>query len=132
MNQEKEIRPTANGTDQVLAGGSNTSIVTAQTRNTSEPASLVGSTVEKALDATLWRLKSGDIRLEELTPALMGFYTLGHADGIALMARELQQCAADRDRYYSAAFNPREPITIGKSYADLERVRAEIYSGGAE
>ena len=92
----------------------------------------VGATVEKALDSALWRLKSGEIRLEDLTPALMGFYSIGHTDGMAVMAHELQQCAADRDRYWRAAFDPRQPITIGPSRVEIESTRQAIYNGGAE
>ncbi|TFB46510.1 hypothetical protein [Cryobacterium tagatosivorans] len=92
----------------------------------------VGATVEKALDSALWRLKSGEIRLEDLTPALMGFYSIGHTDGMAVMAHELQQCAADRDRFYNAAFNPRQPIIIGPSHVELDATRRAIYNGGAE
>jgi hypothetical protein len=81
------------------------------------------------MDATLWRLISGEIGLRDLTPALAGFYTLGFDAGRASLTTELDQACSDRDRYYNAAFNPRQPIKIGPSFAELERRRAENYGG---
>ncbi|MEB0265899.1 hypothetical protein [Cryobacterium sp. 10I5] len=129
MSAEKS-RPTANGAAQELTNATTASLKPEHS-NPAKPAALIGATVEKALDATLWRLKSGELRLEQLTPALAAFYTIGHSDGMAQMLYRLQQVEADRDRYYRAAFNPRTPITIAPSYAEREIIRAEIYSGGA-
>jgi hypothetical protein len=103
---------------------------------TADARPLIGHTVEKALDAALWRLRTGEIGLEDLTPGLAGFCTLSHDDGfkagVESVAIELRQALSDRDRYYQAAFSPRAPIKVGPSYADLEANRRSTYSGGAK
>ena len=137
MSPTREIRPPAKGTDRVLAGSSNTSRIPATPDARLVP--LIGHTVEKALDAALSRLQSDEISLDDLTPALVKWYLTGHGAGLASTLPELtrvelerDQAVADRDRYYAAAFNPRAPIKIGPSYAELEITRHEIYSGGAK
>ena len=88
---------------------------------------LIGCTVEKPLEAALWRLRLGEIGLEELTPALAGFCTLFHADGfkagVESVQPALKQATADADRYWRAAFAPALPIRVGPSYAELEKRR---------
>ncbi|TFC26996.1 hypothetical protein E3O55_13025 [Cryobacterium sp. MDB1-18-2] len=130
MTKERESRHTVNVAAQDLTLTATTTSLKPGQSNPAKPATLIGATVEKALDATLWRLKSGELGLEDLTPALAAFYTIGHADGMAQMVYRLQQVEADRDRYYQAVFNPRLPIKIGPSYAEREIIRAEIYAGG--
>ncbi|KGJ71901.1 hypothetical protein GY21_18960 [Cryobacterium roopkundense] len=138
MSAEKN-RPAGTGPAEILAGGSNTSIVSAEPAIPVEPTGLIGCTVEKPLDAALWRLRSGEIGLEDLTPGLAGFCTLSHADGyaagftagVASVAVELRQAISDRDRYYRAAFAPMQPIKPGPSYAELEK-RRHTFAGVAE
>ena len=139
MTPTREIRPSAKGTDQVLDSGSTPPIISAPARTTAEPALLIGHTVEKALDAALWRLRKDEISLDDLTPALAGFYLAGHAAALASVLPELtrteierDQAVSDRDRYYRAAFSPRDSIRVGPSYAELEKTRHEMYSGGAK
>lgn len=93
---------------------------------------LVGHTVEKALDATLWRLVLGEIGLHELTPALAGFYHVGHADGVASQAGLLRQARHDAERMYVLAFN--DPILAKKVTERMERtfietIEAEMLGG---
>lgn len=81
---------------------------------------LVGHTVEKQLDGSLWRLVLGELGLQDLTPALRGFYSIGFAHGQESMRRPLDQAEADRDRYY-------ERWQHGADLPDvrLRRMRAE-------
>jgi hypothetical protein len=137
MSPEREIRPTVNGTDEVLAGSSTAPSVPATNTEPSKPVVLIGATVEKSLDATLWRLRTDEIGLDDLTPALAGFYLAGHAAALASVLPELtrveqerDQAASDRDRYYRAAFAPVAPIKVGPSYAELEATRHDTYYGG--
>ncbi|TFD48715.1 hypothetical protein E3T46_14900 [Cryobacterium sp. Hh11] len=100
---------------------------------------LIGHTVQKALDAALWRLRNDEISLDDLTPALAGFFLAGHAAALASVLPDLTRAEQERDqanssadRYYRAAFNPRKPIQIGQSFRELEKTRHEIYSGGVK
>ena len=127
----RENRSIGDGPAQILAGSSNTSSVPATPD--ALPAPLIGHTVEKSLDAALSRLQSDEISLDDLTPALVKWYLTGHGAGLASTLPELtrvelerDQAVADRDRYYAAAFNPRAPIKIGPSYAELEKRRHEF------
>ena len=137
MNEEN--RPLGRGPARILAGSSNNSSVPAPADKGHESAELIGHTVEKPLDATLWRLRTGTVGLEALTPALRGFCTLSHDDGYAAgfiagvesTSAELRQAIADRDRYYGAAFNPRPPIKVGPSFAEIEK-RRNTYAGVTE
>ncbi|POH67630.1 hypothetical protein C3B61_06975 [Cryobacterium zongtaii] len=136
---EAEDRPGVNAeTVAVQAGELNKSIVSAEGPiPAGRPVSKIGATVEKALNASLWRLRLGEIGLQDLTPALMGFCTLSYDDGyeagftagVASGEIELAQIVADRDRYYRAAFNPHPPVKIGPSYADRQASRAAFYRG---
>ncbi|MFC5791915.1 hypothetical protein EDM22_13805 [Agromyces tardus] len=74
-------------------------------------ADKIGATVEKALDATLWRLITGEIALHELTPALAGFYTIGHAHGVESVLERLRNTEHERDRYYELWTNPGTQLT---------------------
>lgn len=139
MSPEREIRPTDNGTDQVLAGSSTTPSVNPAAPNPSEPVALIGSTVEAPLQAALERLRTDAISLDDLSPGLAGFYLAGHAAALASVLPELTRvelernnAAADADRYYRAAFAPVAPIKIGPSYAELEKIRHATYYGGTE
>lgn len=53
----------------------------------------------------------------------------GFAEGWAARQAEIDQANADADRYYRAAYNPNPVIKLGKSHAELETIRAEIYGG---
>jgi hypothetical protein len=98
-------------------------------------SALIGASVEKILDATLWRLRKNEITLEELTPALQSFFLDGHAAALASVLPELtkaeldrDQAKADADRLYSHLYSPREPIKVAPSHEDLERRRRD-YNG---
>lgn len=132
MSAERESRPAATkpGAAQVGAVKLRTVFSLAPDPADSPKPALIGASMEKPLDATMWRLVLGEIGLHELTPGLAAFYTLGHAAGVDSIAPQLAQAIADRDRYYMAAFNTgKPPIKIGPSYADLEKIRSEIYGG---
>ena len=139
MNRpEREICPTTNGTDADLANSTNSSVPPADA-TTSKPVSLIGATVETRLALELERLRSDEIRLDDLTPALQGYVLHGHRLALASLLPEytrlevaLTQANADASRFYSALFNPREPIRIGPSYSDIEETRRAIYSGGTK
>jgi hypothetical protein len=126
------------GTEAVKdsAGGLNTSSVTENPTTSPGSAVKIGATVEKALDATLWRFRSGEITLDDLTPALQAFFLDGHAAALASVLPELtraeqtaERANADADRLYRLAYTPAPPIKVGPSYASVENTRAEIYGG---
>ena len=129
---ERESRLTENEAAQELSPKPTTTSVKPIERDPAKPAGKIGAAVEAQLDATLWKLQAGTIGLHDLTPGLMAFYAIGHSDGIASIAPQLEQAICDRDRYYSAAFSPRQPINIGPTYAALEATRRNIFSGGTE
>ena len=96
---------------------------------------LIGATVETRLAAELARLVADEITLADLTPALQGYVLHGNRLALAALLPEytrleaaLAQAEADSTRYYSALFNPREPIKMGTSRAELEKRRHE-YAG---
>ncbi|MEB0264362.1 hypothetical protein [Cryobacterium sp. 10I5] len=136
MSAEKSC-PTANGAAQELTNATTVSLKPDQS-NPAKPVTLIGASVENRLAVELARLQSDEINLDDLTGALQGFVLHGHRLALASLLPEytrletaLAQANADAGRYYSALFNPRQPIKIGPSRADLEITRAEIYSGGA-
>lgn len=109
MTDTKRIRPgDETETDQKQAGGLGSRI----------PEALRGSTVEKPLDATLWDLVQGRIGLNDLTPALAGFYTLGHHDGIASCKARIARLEQDADRLYVQAFNPADRAKLIRERMD--------------
>ena len=133
---EREIRPTTNGTDTDLANSTNSSVQPADA-TTSKPVALIGATVETRLALELERLRSDEIRLDDLTPALQGYVLHGHRLALASLLPEytrlevaLTQANADAGRFYAALFNPRVPIKHGPSFAEVQAVRKEIYTGG--
>ncbi|TFB92774.1 hypothetical protein [Cryobacterium sp. HLT2-28] len=132
MSAARESRLTVNEAAREPTRNATTSSLKPNSSNPTEPAGKIGARVETHLDATLWKLKAGEIGLHDLTPALMGFYSIGHSDGIASVAPQLEQALADRDRYYRAAFDPRSPIKIGPSHAELQATRRATYERGAE
>lgn len=79
----------------------------------------VGHTVERQLDTTLWLLLNGDLGLQDLTPALAGFYSIGFADGQDSLRARLQTETDTADRLY-------ERLHHGKDLPDvqLRRMRA--------
>lgn len=96
----------------------------------------IGATVEPQLRSALARFLADEIALDQLTPALQSFYLAGHAAALASVLPELtraeqnaERANAAADTYYRAAFDPRQPIKVGPSYAAIERTRAEIYGG---
>lgn len=93
--------------------------MTAVAHPTQPPDSLlIGYTVEKQLDAALWRLVQGDIGLHECTPALRGWYSVGHHDGIESCKRTILRLEADVERYYLYAFNPRDRAELIRQRID--------------
>lgn len=72
---------------------------------------LVGATVERQLDASLWRLVQGEVGLHDLTPALVGFYSIGFAHGQDSLRPELERAQHDRDTYYERWTNPGQLLT---------------------
>ena len=136
---EREIRPTTTGTNADLANSTNSS-VQPKDATTSEPVALIGATVEKSLAMTLIKLQSDLIGLDDLTPALAGFFLAGHEAALRTVLPELtrteqdrDQANADADRLHNRMYNPRPPIDANRpSYSDLQRIRAEIHSGGAK
>lgn len=80
---------------------------------------LVGFTVEKQLDATLWRLVTAELSLHECTPAIRGVYSLGFWDGQDSLRARLQDAEDAADRYYEQAFH-------GKELADVRLRRMRI------
>lgn len=139
MSPEREIRPTVNGTDEVLAGSSVTPSVPPADAEPSKPVALIGSTVESRLAVELERLIADELSLDDFTPALQGYVLHGHRLALASLLPEytrletaLAQANADAGRYYSALFNPREAIKVGPSRAELEKIRHATYYGGTE
>ena len=133
MNEKN--RPSAKGTAPKLIENS----IAPSIPVTTDARPLIGHSVEKSLSAALSRLLRDEISLDELTPALTDFFLAGHRAALASVLPDLtrveierDQAQADATRYYNAAFNPRAPIKIGPSYAELEVTRHEIYSGGAK
>ncbi|GAA2082396.1 hypothetical protein GCM10009840_18220 [Pseudolysinimonas kribbensis] len=74
----------------------------------------VGSTVETQLDDALWKLVGGELDLHDLTPALAGFYVVGHSDGYRSGATYIDDgLRFERDAWYWVANNP------GKRFGDF-------------
>lgn len=84
--------------------------VTSVLGNVGRPA-LIGATVEKPLDASLWRMVTGEICLHDLTPALAGFYSVGFEDGRQSLAHELAKAENERDTFYERWANPGKELT---------------------
>lgn len=136
---DEQIRPTANGTDQGIAGSSTSSIIPALGATTSKPIALIGSTVETRLALELDRLRSDETCLDDFSPSLQGFVLHGHRLALASLLPEmtrlevaLEQACSDRDRYYRAAFAPAATYKSGPSYAEIQATRHAIYNGGTE
>lgn len=72
---------------------------------------LIGASVEKALDTTLWQLVLGEIGLHDCTPAIVGLYSIGHAHGVESVLEQLRQAENDRDRYFELWANPGKDLT---------------------
>lgn len=86
-------------------------------------ARLIGAPMQKPLDAALWRLVTGEIGLQDLTPGLMGFYTLGHDAGMQAAQSAAQERAdalqRECDMWYFVANNR------GKKPGDWYRAQTE-------
>lgn len=67
---------------------------------------LVGATVERELQRVFEGLAAGTLLLSDVTPALLGIYSLGHAHGVASREAVVQQLERDADRLWLAAFSP--------------------------
>ncbi|MFF2495846.1 hypothetical protein [Agromyces sp. NPDC058064] len=108
MSAERESRP---GTNRTAKVNLSESIVSGDEPNRARPH-LIGASVEKALDGALWDLIHGRTGLHELTPALAGFYTLGHAAGIKSAELTIARLQFEADRLYVQAFNPADRARI--------------------
>lgn len=108
-------------TDEVLAGGLNTSIVSAHREQPRKMQWNIGASVDNELERTLWRLVAGDIELYHLTPALAAWWTVAHEQGRRSVRPALQQAQDERDRYYEIAF-------YGKDLGDVRRRRMDAAS----
>jgi hypothetical protein len=88
-------------------------------------SALIGASVEKALDATLWQLVTNEIGLHDCTPAILGLYSIGFEHGRQSVLPQLEQAEADRDTYYERWTSP------GSKLADVKmrrmRAAAEAY-----
>jgi hypothetical protein len=120
---------------EIQAGGLNTSTIP-QNRAALPASAKIGASVEKPLDAALWKFRLDEIGLDDLTPALAAWYLEGHAAALASVLPELtraeqtaERANADADRLYRLAYTPAPPIKLGPSYAEVEKIRAEIYGG---
>lgn len=73
-------------------------------------------------------LVTGAVELWQLPPSLHQFWFFAYSEGVESRQRELDLANADADRYYMHAYNPRKELKAGTPIAELERIRAEIYS----
>lgn len=97
MHEQKNPPATDRGALEALGGTESILQDTSDTR-------LIGHTVERQVDSTLWLLVRGEIELHQLTPALAGLYHVGYMDGRAAMQPDLDRAIADRDRFYRKAY----------------------------
>jgi hypothetical protein len=107
-------------------------IQTSEVPNVAQSVTFLGWTVEGPLDKTLWQLHAGQIGLQDLTPALRGWYTLAYDDGRASLQTALDRANADADRYYlEMCRRPAVPIIDANrpTFAHLQKIRSEIYGG---
>lgn len=77
---------------------------------------------------------AGGLNVESILPRTADesrdfWFQLGWYAGQDSLRPELELAISDRDRYYRAAFAPRTPISVSKSYAEMEQYRAELYRG---
>ncbi|MDJ0325115.1 hypothetical protein QMG61_15220 [Cryobacterium sp. PH31-AA6] len=125
-NQGAEVKPGRSGSISILADDS------APIPETPK----IGATVEGPLSAALVRLLADEITLDDCTPALAAWFLEGHRAALASVLPELtraeqsaEHANADADRLYGLAFTPREPLKVGPSYAEIQKIRAETYRG---
>lgn len=69
---------------------------------------LIGHTVEKQLDAALYRLITGECSLHEYTSALRGFYSCGFWDGQESLRAKLENAEDARDRLYERLYHGKD------------------------
>lgn len=65
----------------------------------------IGSTVEKQLSETLWQLITGEVELHELTPALLGWWSLAYDAGRQSLRNRIDRLEWERDLWYYCANN---------------------------
>ncbi|MEA9997839.1 hypothetical protein QN367_01875 [Cryobacterium sp. RTS3] len=131
MSAEKS-RPTANGAAQELTNATTASLKPEHS-NPAKPAALIGATVEKPLDAILWKIILGHAELHQLTPALFAWWTLAHDTGRASRQAEIDRLSDENDRLYLRANNdPKQVAAItqrrldGHFERESERFFAEV------
>lgn len=73
----------------------------------------------------------GRVELPALPASIFQIYVFAHSAGCASRQPEIDRANADADRLYRLAFDPRPPIKVGKSYAEIQRTRAAIYGKDA-
>lgn len=93
---------------------------------------LVGHTVERQLDAALWRLVTGEIGLQDCTGALVGWYSVGFTHGQESLQPELEQTEAERDTLYERLHHGKElpDVRLRRMRAAAEDYWHEFISGG--
>jgi hypothetical protein len=97
---------------------------------------LVGATAEKPLDASLWRLITGEIGLQDCTPALRAWYQFGFDDGrkaaqteIGRLELQLANVCRERDSLYERLTNPGKKLSQMKQRRIDQAVNAEFENG---
>lgn len=106
MTETKRISPSRlTEADVKQAGGLDSKI------SENQPHARIGATVEKALDATLWRLVTGEIGLQDCTSAIVGLYAIGFEHGRQSVLPLLERAQDERDRYYERWQNPGKELT---------------------
>jgi hypothetical protein len=109
------------------AGNRAANVQVSEAGNTSNCPTLIGSSVESQLEATLWRLQRGEIGLQNLTPALRGWYAVAHDEGRVSRQATIDKLTATADRLYMAAYGPKVKIDPNApTYAELERRRGNV------
>jgi hypothetical protein len=109
------------------AGNRAANVQVSKAGNISNSPTLIGASVENQLDAALWRLLNGEIGLQDLTPALRGWYTVAHDDGRASCRATIDKLTATADRLYMAAYGSKLKVAPNTpSYAELERRRGNV------
>jgi hypothetical protein len=114
--------PSGNG--NASAGNRGAIVQVSEAGNISNCPTLIGASVEGPLDAALWQLQSGKIGLQDLTPALRGWYAVAYDDGRASCQATIERLSATCDRLYGVAFGLKVEIDPNApTYAELTRRR---------
>jgi hypothetical protein len=108
------------------AGNRAANVQVSEAGNIPNCPTLIGSSVEKQLDAALWRLQNAEIGLQDLTGSLRGWYTVGYDAGRASCQATIDKLSATCDRLYGVAFGLKVKIDPNApTYAELTRLRGD-------